>query len=265
MDRSLARSLQRARRARAVEPDDGRRHRRDRRPDDPHRRPVAGRLRLLQLPRLRSRPRDHRRSPRVPREVGDASELVADARQPRALPADRGAARRAPRLRRRARHPDDHAHPPVRDPRAGRRRNDLRRQPRSQDDLRRMPVRGRARRDGQALPLRGSRRPRAAAAAGPLTDAPDLHGRGQQHDRKRARPERVRSPRPLLRRPALRRRRPRFRRHRRAWPGRAEPVRAPREQRRPLLRRVVRPDRPRRAASRSRTHRSRRSSRARPS
>ena len=72
---------------------------------------------------------------------------------------------RASRLRGRARHPDDHADPPLGDPRARRRRDDLRRQPRAQDDLRRLPVRVRARGDGEALPLRGSRRPRAAAAA----------------------------------------------------------------------------------------------------
>ena len=62
--RSLARRLQRPRRARADASDDRRRHRRDRRPHDPSRRPVARRLRLVQLPRFRSRSGDHRaRSP----------------------------------------------------------------------------------------------------------------------------------------------------------------------------------------------------------
>ena len=246
LDRSLARRLQRARRAGAVQPDDGRRHRRDRRPDDPNRRPVAGRFRLLQLPRIRPRSRDHRGHPRVPREVGDASKLVADARQPRPLSADRGAPDRAARLRGRAGHPDDHPDPPVRDPRARRRRDDLRRQPGSQDDLRRLPVRVSARGDREAVPVRGSGRPGAAPAPGPLEHAADLHGRRQQHDRQRARAEGLRSARPSLRRDALRRRRPRVRRHRRARRERDEPLRHAREQHRPLLRRVVRPNRARR-------------------
>ena len=63
------------------------------------RRPLAGRLRVLQLPRLRPRPRDHRRDPRVPRRVGHASELVAAARQPGALRGDRVAPDRAARQR----------------------------------------------------------------------------------------------------------------------------------------------------------------------
>ena len=246
LDRSLARRLQRAGRAGALQPDDRRRHRRDRRPDDPNRRQVAGRFCLLQLPRIRPRSRDHRGHPRVPRQVGDASELVADARQPRPLSADRRAVDRAPRLRGRAGHPDDHPDPPLRDPRAGRRRDDLRRQPGSQDDLRRVPVRVGARGDREAVPLRGSGRPRAAPTPGPLDHAADLHGRRQQHDRQRARAEGLRAARASVRRHALCRRRPRVRRDRRARRERVEPLRHAREQHRPLLRRVVRPDRARR-------------------
>ena len=59
--RSLARDRRRPLGADGEPPDDGRGHRRGRRPHDPRRRPVARRLRLLQLPRLRPRPRDHRR------------------------------------------------------------------------------------------------------------------------------------------------------------------------------------------------------------
>jgi signal transduction histidine kinase len=43
------------------------------RPHDPDRRPLAGRLRLLQLPGLRPRPRDHRRRPRLPGRLGHPS------------------------------------------------------------------------------------------------------------------------------------------------------------------------------------------------
>ena len=207
---------------------------------------MARRLRLLQLPRVRPRSRDHRGGPQVPRAVGHAPELVAHARQPRSLRADRGAADRAARLRGRARDPDDHAHPLLGDSGARGRRHDLRRQPRAQDDLRRLSVRIRARGDRQEVPLRGSARPRAAAAPGPLDDAADLYGRGQQHDRQRTGPEGLRATRAPLRRDALRRRRTRLRRDRRALARRAEPVRPAGKQRRALLRRDVRPDRARR-------------------
>src|SRR6266508_2169466 len=153
--------------------------------------------------------------------MGDAPKLVAHARQPRALPADRGASDRAARVRGRARHPNDHPDPLVRDPGASRRRHDLRRQPGAQDDLRRLPVRLRARGDGKALPVRGPRRSRATASPGPLDDAADLHGRGQQHDGERSRPAGVRPDRPALRRHALRRRRSRLRGERRVGLGEA--------------------------------------------
>ena len=70
-------------------PDDGRGHRRDRRAHDPHRRPLAGRLRLVQLPRLRPRPRDHRRGPGVPATRG------ARTRAGRACSAARSSTRRS--------------------------------------------------------------------------------------------------------------------------------------------------------------------------
>ena len=162
--RALARDLPRPVRAQGVASDDGRGHRRDRRPHDPHRRPLAGRLRLLQLPRLRPRPRDHRRRPGLPRRVGHAPELVAPARQPGALRGDRGAADRAARLRGLARAADDHPHPHVGDPAARRLGHDLPRRARAQDDLRRLPGRPRPRRRGAPLPLRGPRPPRRAAA-----------------------------------------------------------------------------------------------------
>ena len=148
---------------------------------------LARRLRLLQLPRLRPRPRDHRGGPRVPRRLGHASELVAPARQPGALRGDRGAPDRAARLRGLARPADDHPHPHVGDPAARRVGHDLPRRARAQDDLRRLPGRPRPRRRGQALPLRGPRPPRRAAARRARSDAPRLHGRRQQHDRQRAR------------------------------------------------------------------------------
>ena len=210
------------------------------------RRPLAGGLRLVQLPRVRPRPRDHRRRPRVPRRVGNAPELVAAARQPGALRGDRGAAHRAARLRGLARAADDHAHPHVGDPAARGLGDDLPRRARTQDDLRRLPGRALARRGGPALPLRGSRPSRRAAARRGRPHAARVHGRRQQHDRQRAGPAGVRRGRPPPRRAALRRRRPRVRRHRRARRGRAVALRAARQQRRPPRRRELRRDRARR-------------------
>ena len=199
--------------------DDGRDHRRDRRPDDPDRRPLAGGFRVVQLPRIRPRPRDHRGYPGVPREEGNASKLVTDARQPCPLRGYRGALDRASGLRGRAGHPDDHPNPPLSDSCPSRRRHDLRRQPCSQDDLRRLPVRLCPGSDGEAIPVRGPRRPREAAAAGSLQHAVDLHGRREQHDRQRAGPERLRSACATIRRDPLRRRRPWLRSHWRALGG----------------------------------------------
>ena len=211
--------------AEGVASDDGRRHRRDRRPHDQDRRSLARRLRVVQLPRLRPRSRDHRGDPRVPRCLGHPPELVATARQPRHLRADRGAAHRDARQRGLARPADDHAHPHVRDPAARRVGHDLPGLARTQDDLRRLSGRPRARRGGQAVPLRGSRPPRPAAALRARPHAARVHGRRQQHDRQRAGHPRVRCGRPQARRAALRRRRPRLRRHRRAPPGRVVQLR----------------------------------------
>ena len=138
----------------------------------------------------------------------------------RSLRGDRGAPHRAAGQRGLARPADDHAHPHVRDPAAGRVGHDLPGLPRPQDDLRRLPGGPCARRGGQAVPLRGSRPSRPAAARRARPHAARVHGRRQQHDRQRARHPRLRGRRARARRAALRRRRPRLRRHRRARPGR---------------------------------------------
>ena len=235
----MARGLPRSRRARTLESDDGRRRRRDRRPDDPHRRPVARRLRLLQLPGLRSRPRDHRLRAARARALGHPSKLVAPARQPGPLRADRRALDGARRSRGRPRLADDHPDSHVGDPGARRRRDDLRRPARAQDDLRRRSVRGRARRDGEALPPRRPGRPRAPAEGERQSPAADLRRRGQQHDRKRSRHRSDGSSGSSPRRPALRRRRTRIRRHRRTELDRAQPLRVARKRRRQARRRVL--------------------------
>ena len=246
LDRALARDLSRPLRAQGLASDDGRGHRRDRRAHDPHRRPLAGGLRLLQLPRLRPRPRDHRRGPGLSRRVGHASQLVAPAGQPRPLRGDRGSPDLAARRRGHARAADHHPHPHVGDPAARRLRHDLPRRAGPQDDLRRLPGGAGARGGGQALPLRGPRPPRRAAARRARSHAPGLHGRRQQHDRQRARHPRVRRRRARARRAALRRRRPRLRGHRRARARRVVHLRQPRQQRRAPLRRELRPHRARR-------------------
>ena len=128
------------------------------------------------------------------RGLGHPSELVAPARQPGALRADRGAPHRAARVPGLARPAYDHAHPHVGDPAARRLGHDLPRRPGPQDDLRRLPGRPCARRRGPALSLRGSRPSRRAAERRPRPHAPGLHGRRQQHDRER-RPTFPRSPR----------------------------------------------------------------------
>ena len=188
------------------------------------RRPLAGRLRLVQLPRLRPRPGDHRRRRRDGPPVGHAPELVAAARQPAALPGDRGAAHRAaraPRTRWCCR-PITHIHMSVIPVLAGR-RHDLHGRPRTQDDLRRLPMSPRPRRHAcerfrhdDLEHARGA----ARGGTGARSDA-HLHGRRQQHDRQRARPRRLRRAGPRARRAAVRRRRPRLRRDRRALARRA--------------------------------------------
>ena len=91
--------MRRSRRSARDESDDGRRHRPGRRAHDPDRRPLARRLRIVQLPRLRPRARDHRRGRAGAARVGYASELVAAPREPGAVRADRDASHRAPRVR----------------------------------------------------------------------------------------------------------------------------------------------------------------------
>ena len=164
LGRSLACRLLGSGGARALESDDGRGHRGDRRPHDSHRRQVARGLCVLQLPRLRSRARDHRGGSRLSRPVGNASELVAPAGQPGPLRANRRAARQAARRRGCSRPADDHAHSLLRDPGVGRRRLGVRRPAGSQDDLRGCGARFAPR--GEAVPLRarGRRRPRAATS-----------------------------------------------------------------------------------------------------
>src|SRR5437588_1841249 len=246
LDRQVARGRPRPRRARAVEPDDRRGHRGDRRTHDPCWRPLARRLRLVQLPRLRPRPGDHRCDPRVRGEVGNASELVTPARQSGPLQRDRRAADCAARRRGQAHAADDHLDPHVGDPGAGGFRDDLRRVARAQDDLRGLPAGRRPRRDGQAVRVRGRRRPRALAERRGRDAAADLRRRRQQHDRQRDRLAAVRPTGACIRRPAVRRRRARVRRHRRAQRRRAVAVRQSRKQHHQARRRDLRPRRPRR-------------------
>ena len=133
--------------------------------DDPHRRSLARRLRVVQLPRVRPRPRDHRRGPGLPRRVGHAPQLVAPARQPAPVRGDRGAAHRARSARGRPRAADHHPHPHVGDPGARRRRarssSTAARTRRSTTAARSPASHGAA---VQPLPLRGPRPPRRAPA-----------------------------------------------------------------------------------------------------
>ena len=123
----------------ALASDDGRGDRGDRRTHDPRGVAVVGGFRLLQLPRLRSGPRDHRGGAGLPGGVGHASELVAAVGQPRAVRADRGAPHGAAGQPGLAGAADDHPHPPLDDPRARGVGHDLPRLARAQDDLRRLP------------------------------------------------------------------------------------------------------------------------------
>ena len=133
--------------------------------------------------------------PGLPRRVGHAPELVAPARQPGAVRADRGAPDRAARLRGLARPADDHPHPHVGDPGARRRR------------ARSSWTPARTRRSTTAARSRARAAPRSSASASRtptisselLSAERDptrarLHGRREQHDRQRARPA-PRSPR----------------------------------------------------------------------
>ena len=148
MGRQVARCVPRPRRARAFESDDRRRDRGAQRSNDPGRRPLARGLCIMQLPGIRSRASDHRVRAGVPGRVGNAPELVAPARQSRPLYPHRGASHRAARSTGHVGAPDDHAHPHVGDPCAGRRRDDLRRVAGAQDRSTR----------GASSPLHGAQR-----------------------------------------------------------------------------------------------------------
>ena len=179
-------------------------------------------------------------------ELGNASELVAPAGQPRPVRGDRGAPDRAARLRGLARPADDHPHPHVGDPAARGLGDDLPRRPRAQDDLRRLPGRPLPRRRGPPLPLRGPGPPGRAPPRRGRPHQARVHGRRQQHDRQRPGPEGVRRGGAPPRGSAVRRRRPRVRRHRRALPGRAVALWPQGQQRRAPRRRELRRPRPRR-------------------
>ena len=126
------------------------------------------------------------------RPLGHAPELVAAARQPAALPRDRGAADRAPGRPRHARAADHHPHPHLGAARARRRRHRPAGGAGAPDDLRR--------RDGS--PPRPARRstasgsttstgwPTCCAARRPRAPRVVVRRRGQQHDRQPARPAR---------------------------------------------------------------------------
>ena len=171
-------------------PDDGCRDRRAAGPSDPDRRPVARRLRVVQLPRLRPRAGDHRRGPRIPRPSGARTRPGPGSSAIRGcIPQIEEEMTDAPRLRGRPRAADDHPHPHVGDPGPGRRRHDLPRRPRPQDDLRRRDVRGGARRHDRPFPARRSRPPGGAAGRHDVpVPAGDRDGRRQLDDRQRPGP-----------------------------------------------------------------------------
>ena len=109
------------------------------------------------------------------RPLGHAPELVAPARQPAALPGDRGAADRAPGRPRHARASDHHPHPRLGAARARRRRHAPAGGAGAPDPLRRRDGRRRGRRDGPPLP---ARRPRPAGR--PLREAPVAGAAGRR-------------------------------------------------------------------------------------
>ena len=224
----MARSLDGDRRGpgstEGLPPDARRRDRRAGRPADPDRRPVALRLRVVQLPRLRPRPRDRRCRPRVPRRVGHPPVVVPTPREPGAVRGDRGQGDGARRGRGHAAVPDDHTHPHVGHPDPRGRRHGLPRRTGAQDDLRRRDDRARPRRDRSTLPPRRPRPSRRAAAVERDHASRDRARRRQLDARERARSARVRPSGARIRRAPLRRRRPRVRGRRRACDRRAQPV-----------------------------------------
>ena len=125
--------------------------------------------------------------------LGHPPELVPHARQPPALPADRGTAHRAARRARRAGAAHDQPDPPVRHPGRwpGRARSSSTRGP--THDLRRLRARPRTRRHRAPVPGRRRRPPRRAAGHRPARPGrAGLRGRREQHDRQHPRPRRVR-------------------------------------------------------------------------
>jgi hypothetical protein len=177
-------------------PDGRRGGRPGRRPDDQGRRPLAGRLRLLQLPRSRPRPRGPGRHPRLSGPLGDPPQLGPRDRQPGLVRAGGGRGRRPARGRGRARLPDPDPHPQRRPPGPGQRGHAADRRPCPPDH----PRCGRGRQGPRRLgapdpPGRRAARRTAAAWAGAAAEG-DLHGRRQLHDRQPARPAGLRRPGP---------------------------------------------------------------------
>jgi hypothetical protein len=229
---ALDRGQRRPGRSPCPQPPRRRRRRGGPRPPHPGRQPLAGRLRLLQLPRPGPRPRGDRGHPRLPGALGHPPELVADARQPCPVRADRAAADRAARRRGHPAAADPDPHPRLGHPGPDRRRHHPAGRAGPQDHLRRLHGRPRQRRQRGPLPPQRPGGAGATAQGGPEVAPPDLHGRGQQHDRQPAAAGRVRGPGARARRAAVPGRRPRLRRGRGAHPGRVVPLRAPRQQRR---------------------------------
>ena len=192
-------------------------------------------------------PRDHRTRPGLPGAVGHASELVAAARQPRAVRGDRGAPHRAPRApRTRSCFPTiTHIHMSVIPLLAasGTIFLDARAHKTIYDGCQIAKARGAAVR---RFRFEDPGSPRFAALPGARPHPPRVHGRRQQHDRQRAGPCGVRGGGAPPRRAALRRRRSRLRRDRRARGRRTVPLRRTREQHRALRRRELRQRRARR-------------------
>ena len=149
--------------------------------------------------------------------VGNASELVAAARQPCPVRGDRGAPNRACWARRtRSCFPTiTHIHMSVIPLLAasGTIFLDARAHKTIYDGCQIAKARGAAVR---RFRFEDPGSPRLAALAGARSNPPRVHGRRQQHDRQRAGSRRVRGGRPSTRRAALRRRRSRLRRDRRA-------------------------------------------------
>ena len=112
---------------------------------DPHRRSLALRLRLLQLPGFRPSPGDHPVGRARALAMGHAPELVPVARQSSPVRRDRGAAHRPTRSTRLTGAPDNHDHSLFGDPGARRSGDGAGRLAGAQDHLRRRRDRARSR------------------------------------------------------------------------------------------------------------------------